>query len=76
MAPPGAWWFAPDGWVGINGTGGLRDQCRCGKERVPERLAATRRQDQFGNKAGKRRKAGGQAMREKESQAIARIVAG
>ena len=30
MAPPGAWWFAPDGWVGmgIDGTGGLRDQRR------------------------------------------------
>ena len=34
MAPPGAWWFAPDGWVGdIDGTGGLRGQCRCGKGR-------------------------------------------
>ena len=77
MAPPGAWWFAPDGWVGdIDGTGGLRGQCRCGKRSVPERSAATGGRVSSAMLRDERRKAGGQAMRKTESQAIERIAAG
>ena len=78
MAPPGAWWFAPDGWVGmgIDGTGGLRDQRRCGKGSVPERSAATGGRVSSAILREERRKAGEQAMRKTELQTIARIAAG
>ena len=64
------------GGVGIDETGGLRDQCRCGKGSVPERSAATRRQGQFSDRREEKGKADGQAMQKIESQAIARFAAG
>ena len=65
-----------DGWGDIDGTGGLGDQCRCGKGSVPERSAATGDRVSSATKRGMKRKAGGQAMRKTESQTIERIAAG
>ena len=58
MAPPGAWWFAPDGWVGglSMEPGDRMVSAGGGKEDVPKQSAATRRQDQFSDKAGKEKK--------------------
>ena len=64
------------GGVGMDETGGLRDQCRCGKRSVPERSAATGGRVSSAMLRDERRKAGGQAMRKTESQAIERIAAG
>ena len=64
------------GGVGMDETVELRDQYRCGKERMPERSAAKKRQGQFSDKAGREKKGGGQAMRKTESQAYERIAAG
>ena len=78
MAPPGAWWFAPDGWVGWVwmkprgrgiSAGEWKGVCRNGQPQHGGKVSSAILREE-------RRKAGGQAMREKESQAIARIAAG
>ena len=78
MAPPGAWWFAPDGWVGWVSmkpgdrgisAGAGKGVCRNGQPQQGDKVSSAILREE-------RRKAGGQAMRKTESQAYGRITAG
>ena len=78
MAPPGAWWYAPEGWVGWVSMepGDRMVSAGGGKGDAPERSAAKGGRVSSAILREERRKAGGQAMRKTESQAIERVAAG
>ena len=57
MAPPGAWWFAPDGWVGwVSMKPGTEGSVPVRERECAGTVSRNRRQGQVGNTAGREKK--------------------